>query len=143
MSEQDNVKVAHAQMHAFNAGEQDKWTQARSADYRAEGPGAPGPLDAAQNWMFLGVFRTAFPDLYLEVTRTLAQGDDVVVHWTATGTHTGPLRTPTGNSVPATGRKAVVVGSTTYEFKAGKIAHEWAFWDMTSLLGQLGLMPPM
>jgi steroid delta-isomerase-like uncharacterized protein len=100
-------------------------------------------LDASQAWAFLGVFRTAFPDLHLAVTRTVAQGDDVVAHWTATGTHTGPLRTPSGNSVPPTGKKVVVVGSTTFELKAGKIAHDWIFWDMTSLLGQLGLMPPM
>jgi hypothetical protein len=35
------------------------------------------------------------------------------------------------------------VGSTTTQVKNGKITHAWTFWGMTSLLGQLGLLPPM
>jgi steroid delta-isomerase-like uncharacterized protein len=141
MSEQDNVKIVQAQFEAANTRDRERWIGSRAADDLAEQPGAPGPLNPEQNWAFLQVFVTAFPDLRFEVTRTIAQGDDVVAHWTATGTHTGPLVTPTGDTVPATGKKATVVGSTTYEFKGGKIAREWVFWDMTSLLGQLGLMP--
>jgi steroid delta-isomerase-like uncharacterized protein len=141
MSEQDNVRIVQAQFKATNARDHDRWSQSRAADYLVEQPGAPAALNAEQDWAFLQVFVTAFPDLHFEVTRTIAQGDDVVAHWTATGTHTGPLVTPTGDTVPATGKKAAVVGSTTYEFKGGKIAREWVFWDMTSLLGQLGLMP--
>ena len=67
--------------------------------------------------------------------------NNVVAHWSATGTHNGPLLTPTGDSIPATGKKAQVSGSTTYEFKDGVIARNWVFWDMASLLSQLGLMP--
>jgi steroid delta-isomerase-like uncharacterized protein len=141
MSEQDNVNAVRGTFEAINGRDQKGYDQLHTANFTSEQPGAPGPLNPEQNWAFLQVFITAFPDLRFEVTRTIAQGDDVVAHWTATGTHTGPLVTPTGDTVPATGKKAAVVGSTTYQFKGGKIAREWVFWDMTSLLGQLGLMP--
>jgi steroid delta-isomerase-like uncharacterized protein len=141
MSEQDNIKAVHADFEAFNARDQEAWIQGRAADFVSEQPGAPGPVNAEQNWAIVSGFFAAFPDLHFEVTRTIAQGNDVVAHWTATGTHNGPLPTPTGDSIPATGKKAQVRGSTTFEFKDGVIARNWVFWDMASLLGQLGLMP--
>ena len=66
-----------------------------------------------------------------------------ILNWVASGTHTGPLRTPTGASIPPTGKKAVVPGSSTYQFKNGKAVHTWVHWDMVTLLDQLGLMPGM
>jgi steroid delta-isomerase-like uncharacterized protein len=141
MSEQDNIKAVHADFEAFNARDQEAWIQGRAADFVSEQPGAPGPVNAEQNWAIVSGFFAAFPDLHFEVTMTIAQGNDVVAHWTATGTHNGPLPTPTGDSIPATGKKAQVRGSTTFEFKDGVIARNWVFWDMASLLGQLGLMP--
>jgi ketosteroid isomerase-like protein len=52
-----------------------------------------------------------------------------------------PMRAPNGDMIPATNRKGVVDGSTTHKFRDGKIARTKTFWDMTSLLMQLGLMP--
>jgi predicted ester cyclase len=98
-------------------------------------------MSPAQNWAYLEGFRTAFPDLHFDVTLTVAQADYVVAHWRASGTHSGPLPTPAGDTVPATGKNVVVHGSATYELRGSKIYREYVFWDMTSLLGQLGLMP--
>jgi predicted ester cyclase len=67
----------------------------------------------------------------------------VVINWVATGTHNGGLRTPTGDTLPPTGKKASVPGSTTYQFKGAKVARSWVYWDMVTLLAQLGLMPGM
>ena len=65
-------------------------------------------------------FLTAFPGSKFEVLRTIAQGDYVVTHWKASGgTHSGPLRTPSGGTVPPTGKSAVVMGSTTTQLKNG------------------------
>jgi hypothetical protein len=65
----------------------------------------------------------------------------VVVNWVGSGTHTGPLRTPTGDMLPATGKKARVPGSTTYQFRGNLASRSWQYWDMVTLLAQLGLMP--
>ena len=143
MSEQENLKVVQANYEAVNAHDLEKFSQLRAADFLAEQPGAPAPLNGEQNRMFIQAYLTAFPDVHLDVTLMIAQGNYVVAHWTATGTHTGPLPTPTGNSIPATGKKVVVKASDTYELKDGKIFRSWSFADMASFLGQLGLMPPM
>jgi predicted ester cyclase len=88
-------------------------------------------------------FITGFPDLHFELTQKVDQGEYVVINWVGNGTHTGPLPTPTGDTLPATGKKATVVGSTTYQIKNGKAVKGWTYWDMVSLLSQLGMMPGM
>ncbi len=136
-------KWSRANDDAFNAHDLEKLSQLWAADFLAEPTGAPAPWNGEQHRMYLQGYLTAFPDAHLDVTLTIAQGDYVVAHWTATGTHTGPLPTPTGGSIPATGKQFVLKGSDTYELKGGKIFRLWQFADGASLLGQLGLMPPL
>ena len=143
MSEQDNIKVAQADYEAFNAHDLDKLSQWRTVDFLAESTGAPAPLNFEQFRTFFQAYLTAFPDVHLHVTLMIAQGDYVVTHETGTGTHRRPLPTPTGGSIPATGKKFVVKFSDTYALKGGKILQSWSFADMASLLGQLGLLPSM
>ncbi len=143
MSEQDNVKAAHAFFDAWNAGDLSQTAAFEAADFMAEAPGAPGPMNAEQNRMFNQIFLTAFPGSKFEVTRTIMGGEYVITHWKASGRHNGPLQTPSGGSIPPTGKPVTVVGSTTYQVSNGKITHSWAFWDMSSMLMQLGLLPPM
>jgi steroid delta-isomerase-like uncharacterized protein len=144
MSEQDNIKAAHAFFEAWNAGDLSQGDAYSAEGVMAEGPGAPGPMNAEQNRMYLQNFMTAFPGTKFEILQTIAQGDFVVTNWKASGgTHSGPLQTPSGGSIPPTGKSAVVMGSTTTKLRDGKVTHTWTFWDMASLLGQLGLLPPM
>ena len=143
MSEHENIKIAQASWDAINAHDLDKWSQLLAADYQAEAPGQPGPMNKEQTRAYIQGFLTAVPDLHYEVTRTVAKDDDVVMHWTGTGTQTGPLVTPSGGSIPATGKWAQVPGSTTFEVEHGKIKRSWIFWDMITLLAQLGVMPAM
>jgi len=143
MSEQENIKASQAFYEAWNAGDLSKTAAYEADGFMAEGPGAPGPMNAEQNRAYTQNFLTAFPGSKFEVLLTIAQGDYVVNHWKASGTHTGPLGTPSGSAIPPTGKMATVMGSTTAEVKNGKVTRSWSYWDMTSLLTQLGLMPPM
>ena len=143
MSEQENLKVAQADYEAFNTHELNTFSQLRSADFVGEGTGAPAPLNVEQYRMFLQGYLTAFPDAHIDVNLMIAQGDYVVTQWTGTGTHTEPLRTPVGGSIPPTGKKVVLKACDIYELKGGRIIRSWNFFDRASLLGQLGLLPPM
>jgi steroid delta-isomerase-like uncharacterized protein len=144
MSEQENIKAAHAFFEAWNAGDLSQADTYNADDFMAEGPGAAGPMNTEQNRMYSQNFLTAFPAAKFEVLLTIAHGDYVVTHWKAGGgAHTGPLHTPSGGAIPPTGKTATLVGSTTTQLKNGKITHSWTFFDMASLLGQLGLLPPM
>jgi steroid delta-isomerase-like uncharacterized protein len=143
MSEQENIRNAEKFFEAMNAHNLDLFRDLLAPDYKSESPGAAAPLNADQGRAYNQGFLDAFPDLHFEIRHRIAQGDFVVLNWVANGTHTGPLPTPTGVSIPSTGRRAVVSGSSTYQFKDGKAVRGWNFWDMTSLLAQLGLMPGM
>jgi len=55
--------------------------------------------------MYLENFFTAFPGSKFEALLTVTQGDYVVTNWKVSGgAHTGPLRTPSGGTIPPTGK---------------------------------------
>ena len=143
MSEQENIKVAHTFFDAWNAGDLSKAYPYEADDIRVEAPGTAGPMTKEQSQMYNQGFLDAFPGSRFEVIRTIAQGDYVVTQWKASGTHTGPLRTPSGGTIAPTAKMATLSGSTVSEIKNGKIARSWNYWDMAGLLIQLGLMPAM
>ncbi len=144
MSEQENIQASRAFFDAWNAGDLSRAERYQADDYMAEAPGAPGPMNQEQNRAYLQNFLTAFPGSKFEILLTVAQGDYVVMNWKASGgSHAGPLHTPSGDVIPPTGKSAVLFGSSTNQVKNGKVVHSWTFWDMTSLLSQLGLLPPM
>jgi predicted ester cyclase len=144
MSNQENIKAAQAVFNAWNAGDLRQGEMYSAEDALAENPGAPGPLSVEQNRMYLENFMTAFPGTRFEILLTLTDGDYVVTHWKASGgRHNGPLLTPSGGTIPPTGNAAVVLGSTTARLKDGKVTYTWTFWDMASLLVQIGILPAM
>jgi steroid delta-isomerase-like uncharacterized protein len=143
MSEQENTMIVRKFFEATNDHDLNRNRELFADDYRSEAPGSPGPRTLEEGNAYVQGFFTAFPDLHFEVVRTIAQGDFVTANWRATGTHNGPLTTPSGNSIPPTGKKATTPGSTTYQFKDGKAVYAWIHWDMVTLLAQLGLMPDM
>ncbi|HVT45829.1 MAG TPA: ester cyclase [Thermoanaerobaculia bacterium] len=74
----------------------------------------------------------AFPDLHVTVEETVAQADNVVVRWSAAGTHRGDSL-----GVPATGRAVSFRGLTWLRFEDGKLAEGWDAWNQGSLLQKL------
>jgi predicted ester cyclase len=144
MSEQENIKAASIFFEAWNAGDLSKITPYEADDFKAEGPGAAAPMTGEQNRAYLMNFFTAFPGSKFQILQTILQGDYVVINWKVSGgSNSGPLTSPSGTIIPPTGKSATLVGSTTSQIKNGKLTRSWAFFDMASLLGQLGLLPPM
>jgi steroid delta-isomerase-like uncharacterized protein len=140
-SGQDNTALARENFSALNAHDLDHFDRQLTADFRSEVPGTAGALNRAQNRAYLETYLAAFPDLRFDVQRATAAGDDVVVEWIASGTHTGTLRSSAGPAFPATHRPAHVRGSTAFRFKDGKIAQSRIFFDTGEILRQLGLVP--
>ncbi len=144
MSEQENTRIAQSSMDALNAHDGKQYLSLMAANFQqVYGPGTQGPLTGQQSWGYVQGFITAFPDLHFDVGHTVAQGDIVDVHWIASGTHTGPLTTPTGNTIPPTGKHITIPGLSNFEIQNGKIIRGLTYWDMVTLLTQLGLMPAM
>ncbi len=143
MSESENLATVEKLFAALETRDFASTDGYYAADFRQEAPGRPAPMTLEQSRENLQGFITAFPDLSFKLRTKVAQGDSVAVSWTSSGTHTGPLPTPTGDSLPPTNKKASVNGSSFYKFKNGKIVGSQTYWDMTGLLAQLGLMPGM
>jgi steroid delta-isomerase-like uncharacterized protein len=85
--------------------------------------------------------RTAFPDLKFEVHAILADGDLVAFRSTMTGTHRGPLSVGPARELPATGRTVSVPHMHFVRMINGKATDLWHLWDMSQMLGQLGITP--
>ena len=144
MSELDNIRIAEKLFDALNAHNLNLGDSYEDIDYKFEGPGTArngGALNRDQAKVYTQGFINGFPDLHFELTQKIAQGEYVVINWIGSGTHNGPLTTPTGDTLPATGKKAVVAGSTTYQIINGKVVKGWTYWDMVSMLSQLGILP--
>jgi steroid delta-isomerase-like uncharacterized protein len=78
----------------------------------------------------------AFPDFRIELASHFAAADSAMLEWTMSGTHQGDLP-----GMPATGRAFSVRGVTVLALDDGRISRNSDYWDMATLLTQLGLMP--
>ena len=78
--------------------------------------------------------RRAFPDLEIETTVLVAEGDLVAGTFVARGTHEGIF-----DGVPPTGRTWEARFAAVYRVDSGgRIADAWVTWDQRSLLEPLG-----
>jgi steroid delta-isomerase-like uncharacterized protein len=77
-------------------------------------------------------FLAAFPDLRITIEGTVAEGDQVVVRWTAAGTHTGD-----GLGLPATGRRVTMRGMTWIRFAGGKMIEGVDCWNQREMIESL------
>ena len=100
--------------------------------YRSPGEELRGPDGLVA--LFAG-YRSAFPDLALEIDDLVVTDDATVMAFTLTGTHRGDLL-----GISATGRRVRVNGMVRSRFRDGKIAEEWEILDQLSLFEQLGVV---
>lgn len=107
-------------------------------DQVSRGPGTPPgmPPGPEGSKMFIVAYRSAFPDLHFTIDEQIAEGNTVVTRWTAHGTHTGELA-----GIPATGKRATVVGVGIDRIENGKIVESWGTFDQFGMLQQLGVIP--
>jgi steroid delta-isomerase-like uncharacterized protein len=80
----------------------------------------------------LGALLTGFPDVHHTVEDVIAEGDEVVIRWSAEGTHQGELQgyAPTGKHVTWT-------GINIFRIECGKIAEEWSELDGLGRVAQI------
>jgi uncharacterized protein (TIGR02246 family) len=90
-------------------------------------------------WMYEQVFKS-FPDFQLVVWYEAVTCDaPLMVEWTATGTHLGPLLLPNGRELQGTGRPVTFRGTCASFVEDGKIKTHREYFDQLELYTQLGL----
>ncbi len=75
-------------------------------------------------------------DFVFSVDDVIAEDDKVVLRWTQTGTHIGPLF-----GMPATHRSSRTTGIEIWRVESGKLAEHWDVVDVFGQFMQLGLIP--
>ena len=86
--------------------------------------------------MFGEGFFSGFPDVTFELTSAFANGVSGGAEWIMRGTHRGDLP-----GMPATNKRVEVRGASIFEFSGQKIRRCADYWDVVTLLKQLGLLP--
>ena len=86
---------------------------------------------------FFRAFRSAFPNIRIEVTHTVCEGDLCTVHCRVTATNTGTLM-----DAAATNRPVEFTGMTMARVVNGQIVEGWNSYDFLAMYQQLGLEPP-
>ena len=98
------------------------------------------PLSAEETKEFWPAWFAGFPEMDLEVTRTVAAETVVVTQWTFAGTNTGPLEPPAfGKRLEPTGRTIQFRGVSIYDISEGLIQRETLYMDFATLWVELGV----
>ena len=142
MPQQSNVEAAKSSVIAYNDKD---WSAVRAAItpgavYDEVGThrkvqGADEVIALWRGWA------TAMPDSRATFDNVCESGNTVVLELTWRGTHTGPLQTPAGQ-IPATGKKFELRACQIVEVADGKSRVIRQYFDMATLLQQLGVAAP-
>ena len=141
MSAQDNARLIQTLLDAFNAKDTNPHAAMSTDDFEVlDVPsgmtlrGPDGHRQFVQSWM------TAFPDGQVQATSLFATDDQGHLEYIARGTNTGPF--PYASSqIPPTGGRVEFRVCAGFQFKDGKVARAHYYYDLLSVLQQLGLVP--
>ncbi len=132
----DNRQIVQRFMdECWNQGNLNAVSELVADDCRYHDPVFPSLTSGAENLKnHIQTCRSGFPDLMFTTDDTIAERNEVVIHWTGTGTHKGQFL-----GMPPTNKKASVTGTSIFRIEGGKIVEEWANWNLMSMMEQLGI----
>jgi steroid delta-isomerase-like uncharacterized protein len=134
MSEENKAVVRRWAKEVVNQGNLDLVDELFAQEFSWEMPFSPEPLHGPEAMkQTVSTFRSAFPDLAIEIEDLVAEGDKVTAKYTATGTNDGEMM---GN--PPTGKSASWRVIHVFTFRDGKIVDDATVMDRLGLMEQLG-----
>ena len=136
MSEQNKALARRSIEEIWNQGKLAVIDELVASDATFHDPSVPGGKFTGPQGMkqFVQIYLGAFPDVRLTINDQIAEGEEVVTRWTATGTHSGELM-----GIAPTNKRATVTGVDIDRYQGGKVVEAWASYDMLGLLQQLGV----
>lgn len=90
---------------------------------------------------YMRVFLDAFPDLRYEAVNAYESGNTAIDEGYVVGTNTGPLPLPSGELLPATGRRVGIRSCDIATVEGGHVVRHHLYFDQMEFLSQLGLVP--
>jgi steroid delta-isomerase-like uncharacterized protein len=119
----------------WNQGKVDMVGELVANNCRFHDPVFPNLTSGAENLkQHISTCRNGFPDLVFSIDDSIAERNEVVLHWTSRGTHKAQFL-----GLAPTNRRATVSGTSIFRIENGKIAEEWSDWNLLTLMEQLGV----
>jgi steroid delta-isomerase-like uncharacterized protein len=141
MSVEANKDVVRVIFDGFNSGDIDRVAAICADDFVLEDVPAGLTLKGPEGMRaWLGNWLTAAPDAHADLQVIYGEGDLVATEHHGTATHTGPLGLPDGGTLPPTGRRLDLWFGEFYKLRDGKLVSMRAYYDLATVLRQLGLM---
>jgi steroid delta-isomerase-like uncharacterized protein len=99
-----------------------------------------GALSHQETQAFWPSWFASFPDMDLQVVRTIAAETVVVTQWVFMGTNSGPLTEPVFEpEIEPTGKTIRFRGVSIYDVQGGLIQRETLYMDLATLFVELGV----
>jgi steroid delta-isomerase-like uncharacterized protein len=96
-----------------------------------------GPIHGLEGFkQFANMYRTAFPDVRVQIEDQIAEEDRVATRWVASGTHEGELM-----GIAPTGNRVTVAGMTIDRIANGQVVETWDNYDALGMMQQIGAIP--
>ena len=135
-TEQNKQVVQRFLEECWNHGNLNKASEFLTETVRFHDPVFPNLSAGIQNAKnHIEGSRQAFPDLRITIDDTIAERNEVVLHWSASGTHKGQFL-----GMQPTNRKVTVDGTSIYRLEGSKIAESHANWNLATMMAQLGVI---
>jgi steroid delta-isomerase-like uncharacterized protein len=134
-----NKAIALEAMDVLNNHEYEKLDQLYAQDFKRYCQATPeAVVESLDDFKaLLAEWDVQFPDAYMEVHMTAAEGDLVAFYLTYSATQEGQM-----GPFPPTGKKMFLECAGFHRLVDGKIAETWITWDNLASLTQLGHFPP-
>ena len=138
MSAEENKALPRRMIEeVFNAGNLEVIDEIVSQDHVHHDPAMPEEGHGREHAKeFASMYRSAFPDLHVEIQDQIAEGDRVAIRWVASSTHKGDLM-----GINPTGNRVTLVGMTIERIADGQIAETWEIYDALGMMQQVSAIP--
>ena len=137
-TEENKANARRAAEEVMSKGNLSLADELVDANYVGHQPGSPDFNGLEGFRQYMTMFRTAFPDIHLTVEDIFAEGDKVVMRYTARGTHKGDLM-----GIAPTGKQVTMTGTVISHHVGGKQVEAWVCIDQLGMFQQIGVIPPM
>jgi steroid delta-isomerase-like uncharacterized protein len=133
------IEIAKGPFQAYNNKNWDKVKASITPDFVYDEVATKRKVQGfEQTVAFWKEWAQAFPDSKATFHGASSSGNSVVLEVTWNGTHQGPLQTPKG-AIPATGKRIDIRACVVVEVAGEKVRQLRHYFDMATMLEQLGL----
>ena len=138
MSVETNLSVVQSMVKLMEKDNPEGFEKFFATNWVNHDPSLP-PMQGLEGARKLfGLWSGALSNRKVTLESTLAQGDEVAVHFWIAGTHTGELM-----GIKPTGKMVNVSATGIFKLANGKLTDNWVNFDALGLLQQIGALPKM